>query len=152
MGSHNVKTLKDKAYTKKYGDTMVYKYGCPEGNYKFYAYRVTYTTVDGTEVDLTEPQLVAWCEQRGIEPPLDLVEPFVYDGDKDKLVELVDQLTDRPEVLTEDYRDPSHVNEGVVIRVDGQGLTPKFYKNKSKAFRIMEGIYKEENVDEEDAS
>lgn len=152
MGTHNVETLKDKAYTKKYGKEMVYKYGCPQGNYKFYAYRVTFTTPAGVEVDLTEPQLVEWCNQRGIEPPMDLVEPFVYDGNKEALMELVEDLTERPDVLTEDYRDPSHVNEGVVIRVDNGRLTPKFYKNKSKAFRIMEGIYKEDNVDMEDAS
>ena len=58
----------------------------------------------------------------------------------------------RPEVLTEDYHDASHVSEGVCIRVDSGSLTPKFYKSKSHAFKVMEGIAQESDVDLEDMS
>ena len=76
----------------------------------------------------------------------------MYDGDKDKLIELVDKLTERPEVLTEDYHDPSMISEGVIIRVDRNTLTPLFLKSKSYAFKVMEGLISEKEVDVEDIS
>lgn len=152
MGTHNTEKLKDKAFTKKYGKEMVYRYGNNEGQYSFMIYRITLTTDDGTCVDFTQPQLVQWCEDRGLTPALDVIEPFVYDGDQDKLVELVDMLTERPDVLCEDYTDPTHISEGVIIRVDHTGTRPKFYKSKSFPFKVLEGIFKEDNVDVEDAS
>jgi len=56
--------------------------------------------------------------------------------------------------LCEDYLDPSHINEGVVIRVDSGKLIPDFYKYKTFPFKLMEGIVKENPnfVDVEDAS
>lgn len=152
MGTHDVTKLKDKAFTDKYGKTITYNYGNRTDQYSFFVYRVTLTTPDGQEVDLTQPQLKHWCETRGIPSTLDLVEPFVYDGNVFELRKLVEQLTERDDVLTEDYRDANHISEGVIVRVDGQNLIPKFYKNKSRAFRILEGIFKEDNVDLEDAS
>ncbi|QDP59430.1 MAG: putative RNA ligase [Prokaryotic dsDNA virus sp.] len=152
MGTHDVTKLKDKQFTKKYGKEITYTYNCLPDEYKFYAYRVTITSIDGTEIDLTQSQFKRWCEDRGIESTLDLVEPFVYRGDSDSLMNVVDVLTEREDNLCEDYRDPSHISEGVVIRVDGETLVPKFYKNKSIPFKILEGIYRENNVDMEDSS
>jgi len=152
MGQHDVTKLKDKRYTDKYGKTITYNYGNRPDQYSFFVYRVTLTTPDGQEVDLTQAQLKHWCEVRGIPSTIDLVEPYVYDGDVDKLRNLVEELTEREDCLTEDYQDPSHISEGVIVRVDGEGLTPKFYKSKSKAFRILEGIFREDNVDYEDAT
>lgn len=152
MGTHDVTKLKDKDYIKKYGKTITYKYGNPEGQYSFFIYRVTVTTVDGVTVDLTPMQVQKWCNDRGLEGPLELVEPITYDGDGKTFMRLVKELTERPEVLTEDYRDHSHISEGVVVRVDSEALRPKFYKNKSTAFRILEGIFKESNVDVEDSA
>lgn len=152
MPAHSTKELKDKAFTKKYGDSFVYKYGCLEGTYKFIVYRVVITNEDGTSIDMTQPQLVDWCNKRGLEPCLDVCSPFVYNGDKESLTKLVEELTERTELLTEDYTDPSHINEGVIIRVDHTGMTPLFLKNKSYAFKVCEGIAKEVDVDTEDAS
>lgn len=150
MPKHNLEKFKDKKYTKKYGKEIVYKYGCVEGTFDFYIYRITYSTVTGDTVDLTQPQLVAWCEQRGLKHALDVVEPFVYDGDEQKLRELVEELTERPDQLTEDYRDPSIISEGVVVRVDRETLTPLFLKSKSFVFKVCEGIAKETEDDIED--
>lgn len=150
MPKHNISKLKDKAYTAKYGDEIVYKYGATEGTTKFHIYRITLTTDDGNAVDLTQPQLVAWCKDRGLDPAYDVVEPFLYDGDEEKLRALVDQLTERPEVLTEDYHDASHISEGVIIRVDRFTQTPLFLKSKSYAFRVLEGLTEAE--DPEDAN
>lgn len=152
MSPHNIKDLKDKEYSKKYGDQIIYKYGALEGTCKFHIYRISLTTEDGSTLDYTQQQLVQWCKDRGFDPAFDVIEPFVYDGDKDKLIELVDKLTERPEVLTEDYHDPSMISEGVIIRVDRNTLTPLFLKSKSYAFKLMEGIISEKEVDMEDIS
>lgn len=53
MPSHSVAALKDKAFTKKYGDTVTYKYGCQEGTYKFHIYRLTMLGADGVTRDLS---------------------------------------------------------------------------------------------------
>jgi hypothetical protein len=150
MPKHNISKLKDKAYTAKYGDEIVYKYGCLEGQYKFHIYRITLTTDDGNAIDFTQPQLVAWCKDRGLDVAPDVIDPFIYDGDEGKLRYLVEVLTERPEVLTEDYHDPSHISEGVIVRVDRFTQTPLFLKSKSYAFRVLEGLAEVE--DPEDAA
>lgn len=154
MPKHSTDTLKDKAFSKKYGKEMVYKYGCNEHQYRFHVYRITYQTVDGKEIDFTPAQLEEWCVDRGILPHYNIVEPFIYDGDVDALRELVESLTEREDVLTEDYIDPSHISEGVIVRVDCANMRPIFYKNKSYAFKVLEGISKEtsDEVDIEEIS
>ena len=152
MPKHSTETLKDKAFNKKYGKEITYKYGCNETQYRFHVYRITYQTVDGKEIDFTPAQLEEWCLDRGINHHYNVVEPFIYDGDVEKLSALVESLTEREDVLTEDYIDPSHVSEGVIVRVDCANMRPIFYKNKSYAFRVMEGISREEVVDIEEIS
>lgn len=140
MPSHETKSTKDKKFTKKYGEKVTYTYNCKEHEYRFHVYRITYQTVDGESIDFTDQQIKAWCEARGILSTIDIYPQFVYDGDIEKLSELVEQLTERPDCLTEDYIDPSHPSEGIIVRVDYDGLTPKFFKNKSYYFKVMESI------------
>ena len=122
MGEHKTKAIKDKAFTEKYGNKIVYNYGCKETEYRFHVYRVTYTSNEGTEIDFTDQQVMKWCEDNGILPPLAVHEPIIYDGDQDKLKELVSDLTERPDVLCEDYIDPTHISEGIIIRCDRANL------------------------------
>jgi len=152
MSTHNTKDLKDKKYTAKYSDQMSYKYGCLEDTYDYHIYRITMASEGGDIVDFTQPQLVSWCKDRDIKPSYDLVEPFIYDGDIDTLDTLVDYLTERPELLTEDYHDPSHISEGIVVRIDNHRLSPTFLKSKSYAFKLLEGIVSETVVEIEDES
>lgn len=152
MPAHSVSVLKDKAYTKKYGDKIVYKYNCAEHENRFIIYRVTYTTPEGSELDMTVDQLRHWATVRGFESTMEVAPRVIYDGDVDNLRRLVDVLAERPDSLTEDYYDPSHISEGIVVRVDFEGKTPKFYKQKSYAFKCLEGICNVETVDEEEAS
>lgn len=146
MPKHSLEAVKNKEYVKKYGKEVVYSYGCVEGTHSYHIYRITYTTHSGEIVDLTQSQLVKWCKDRDLPCSLDVIEPFVYDGDQDKLVAVVEQLTERPEVLTEDYTDPRIISEGVIIRVDRGTPTPLFLKSKSFIFRVMEG-HAEDNGD-----
>lgn len=150
MPDHSVEALKDKAFTKKYGKTVTYKYGCKDHEYRFHVYRITYTNAEGVNVDFSQKQLEKWCDARGILRTLDVHPQVVYDGDVEKLRELVYSLTERPELLTEDYIDPSQVIEGIIIRVDNGNIKPDFFKNKSYAFRVMEGLCQAE--DPEDAA
>lgn len=152
MGVHSTDTLKNKEFKKKYGKEMLYKYGCSTTDYRFHVYRITMTGDDGIEIDYSPQQVDQWCSDRGLIGPLEVHPPMIYDGDVDNLKALVEQLTERPECLTEDYIDPSHINEGVIVRVDNGRLVPKFYKSKSYAFRVLEGIANETTVDLEDAS
>lgn len=150
MPKHSVEALKDKAFTKKYGKEVTYTYGCKDHEYRFHVYRITYLNQNGDNVDFTQKQLEKWCDDRNILRTVEIHPQIVYDGDVEKLRDLVYNLTERPDVLTEDYIDSSHVSEGIIIRVDNGKMKPDFYKNKSYAFRVMEGLCSA--VDPEDAS
>jgi hypothetical protein len=133
----------------------VYKrqtYNCKDHEFRFHIYRISTTTDEGGEVDFTDAQCRKWCEERDLNYVFEVHDSMVYDGNKEKLVALVEELTERPDCLTEDYIDPSHISEGIVIRVDHGTLIPKFYKNKSYAFKVLEGIFKEDNEDVEDSA
>jgi hypothetical protein len=152
MGKHDLSKLKDEAYTKKYGKEIVYKYGCLDSEYKVKIYRISITTEDGHSIDYSSQQVVEWCEKRGLLPSKPLINRFIYDGDKDKLLEIVKNVAERPEKLCEDYFDPSHINEGVVVRVDYGNEFPLFLKYKTFPFKVAEGIAKDTSIDIEDAS
>jgi hypothetical protein len=150
MAKHNTKALKDKKFTKKYGEEVVYKYGCTEDTNRFIVYRVSMTNEEGTEIDFSVEQLKTWCEGTGFEHTQEAAGPTIYEGCLEELVSVVEYLTEREDHMCEDPCDPSHPYEGVVIRVDYKGLKPKFYKSKSYAFKCMEGIC--EAVDVEDSN
>lgn len=150
MPSHSVSALKDKAYTKKYGDKVTYAYSCKEHEFRFHVYRISYTRENGEQIDMTQKQMEQWCKDRGILTTFEVSPQIVYNGDVDALRAHVEYLTERPDVLTEDYIDPSHPSEGIIVRVDYGNLVPKFYKSKSYAFRVMEGLCEAE--DPEDAA
>lgn len=150
MPAHNVEAIKDKEFTKKYGKEIVYSYGCKQHEYRFHVYRITYMTADGENVDFSQKQLEKWCDDRGITRTMDVHPQIVYDGDVEKLRKLVHELTERPDQLTEDVINPAQISEGIIIRVDNGKMKPDFYKSKSYAFRVMEGICAAE--DPEDAA
>ena len=147
MPVHDVKALKDKAYTKKYGDKNVYSYGCKEHEYRWHIYRITRQTVNGENIDMSQKEMEKWCEQRGLLTTFEVHPQFIYDGDVDKLRELVDNLTERGGLLAEDYIDSSHIGEGVILRIDTDGHTPYFLKNKTFAHRVMEGHVEVEDME-----
>lgn len=147
---HSVKTsvLKDKEFTKKYGEEMYFKYGCPQGTRKIYIYRIAYATVDGHIIDLPWNAVKQRCAELGAEPVLEIVSPFVYDGNVEKLRELVESHTEG-----EDLIDASHIREGCCVRVEN-GLDLSVYKSKSHTFLVLEGVIKDKDdyVDTEESS
>lgn len=150
MPSHDTKVLKDKAITKKYGERVVYSYGCKEHEYRFHIYRITRMSHSGVNVDMSQKEMEKWCEDRNILSTIEVHPQMLYNGNQEELETLVERLTERTESLTEDIIDPTHPSEGIIIRVDYDGKTPKFYKNKSYIFKVLEGIC--EVADTEDAS
>lgn len=148
MPKHNIKDLKSKDFTKRYGDSITYSYGCKEHEYRFHIYRITMTTEAGTQIDWTQAQIDRWCLSHGLNGPEEVAPATIYNGDVEALRLLVEELTERPLFLTEDYIDPSHVSEGIIIRVDTGKLVPDFYKSKSFAFRAMEGLETVENIED----
>jgi len=149
MPDHDVSALKDKEYTKKYGNTVTYSYGCKEHEYRFHIYRITRLTVGGETVEMSQQELDAWCNQRGLLGPLEVFNKIVYNGDQDFLTTLVHNLTERPASLTEDLINPTQISEGIIIRIEHDGKT-RFLKNKSYAFKVLEGIC--ETIDTETIS
>jgi hypothetical protein len=150
MAIHSSKDTKDKAFIKKYGDKIIYKYGCSEHEYRFHVYRITYLNHEDKNIDFTEAQLEQWCNDRNILHPFNVTDPVIYDGDVDALIAKVEELTERPAVNCEDYIDPSHNSEGIILRIDTGKHTPTFMKSKSYNFRVMEGMC--EVADTEDAA
>ena len=150
MGVHDLRALKNKEFTKKYGNSITYSYGCKEHEYKFHIYRLTYLTEDGVNVDFTQKQLESWCDDRNLPRTLEVAPPEIYDGDAERLMAKVEAITERHDYLSEDFTDPSHISEGVILRCDTGNMQPYFLKNKGYAFKVCEGIA--ECVDTEDAS
>ena len=160
MGSHSAEKSGNKKYVKKYGGEIVYYYGCDEPNNhvgyyltdsagsvsRFHVYRVT---VDGK--DLTQEQIDSYFQEELL--PIDVAPPIVYDRNAEELYNLVMSLTENEKGIGADPIDGSHPSEGIVLRVEPpEGGTPRFIKSKSHAFKMMEGIAKETQVDTEDAN
>lgn len=149
MPQHNVKALKDKRFTEKYGDNITYTYNTKPHEYRFHIYRITQTDVDGNIHEFDQQKLENWCAENGFDATVQIAPQMAYLGDHEYLKALVWRLTEREDVLCEDYEDPSHISEGIIVRVDYKGKTT-FYKNKSIPFKIMEGLLTVD--DEEDLS
>lgn len=158
MPSQPIDKIDDKKLQKEvkkiYGDIMTYAYGCYPLNedkskrYRVAVYRVTYTSPDGTETELTWPQLASFCATRGLETVLNLNGPSIYDGDQKALLGLVETFLDKQSNM-----DPSHVIEGVCVRAEKPDGGMMIFKDKSFLFRLLEGIAKSnpETVDTEEA-
>jgi len=146
MPSHFTAKSKDKELTKRYGEKITYSYGCKPGEFDIYVYRIAYVLPNGQTIDLTWDQVKRKCESWNVKhvPELD---KFVFDGNIDALVEKIEALSDGPDPI-----DPSHIREGVCVRVDSSEW--KCYKNKGWTFKVIEGIAKEKDdyVDQEEVS
>ena len=145
--------ISDKEFTKQYGKTTTFSYGCKENESACYVYRMTMTNEDGDVVEYPPDYMRYRCEQmgakyvpvlwRGIVP--DKL-PVVFDMETetdyqetpgDYIKEIAEQYYDGPDPIGK-----SHVREGVVIRILNR---PKFcaYKHKNFSFKVLEGIAKD---------
>lgn len=156
MPGHSADKIEDKAIRKElkklYGDIMEFSYGCDKNSiskkHRELIYRITKVSPDEHEVELSWPQVKAFCKLLGLETVPDLVGPIIYDGDKDKLVELCESFLDQPEGI-----DPRHIREGVCVRAEMPNGITTIQKIKSFWFLLLEGIAKSnpDTVDIEEA-
>jgi hypothetical protein len=140
--------IEDKDLQKKYGNRMIYKYGCPIGTSALFIYRITRINPDGKIVDLSWYQMVNRCNELRLHHVPPIFGPVIYYKDEmDKLKDTVELLAEGDSCL-----DPSHIKEGVVIRVETPKGDTYWLKNKQFIFKVLEGIAKEkEIVDMEEA-
>ncbi len=139
----------NKELVKKYGKEMRYLYNCVPGQCDQYVYRITQTSDDGHPTELSYYQMVRRAKELGLKTPPLMRDPFVFDGDFEKLDEIVETLTEGPDII-----DDSHIREGVVIRAENPDGTTVFLKSKSFDFLVLEGVAKDnaDYVDLEEVS
>ena len=135
MPQGNNKKVGDAEFTRLYGNTTEFTYGCEQGQNDAYVYRMTKTDEDGYTIEYPDWYMRVRCEQMGLKV-VPKFEDFMYTTEED-LLERVDKYIDGPDPIGQ-----SHVREGVVVRVQNR---PKFeaYKNKNFSFKCLEGIIKE---------
>ena len=169
MSTCSNEKLKDKAFVKQYGKTTTFSYGCaPRPVYEvttytdgsteqtllkpqndIYVYRMTMTNEDGQVVEYTPDFMRYRCMYMGVKTvPVEwagfIPDEEVFTGTSCELtdagqfvLEKAEKFFDGPEPI-----DPSHIREGVVIRVINR---PTFtaYKHKNFNFKVLEGIIKD---------
>lgn len=128
--------IKDKEFSKMYGDETVFSYGCETGQNDCYVYRMTLTNEDGFTVELPWEQVQIECERMGVKC-VPTFEKFTFTT-WDDLMQRVETYYDGADPIGR-----THIREGVVVRIDNR---PKFtaYKHKNFAFKCLEGIIKDE--------
>jgi len=164
--------VKDPEFTKQYGETTTFSYGCnqfagyTENEYReddtcgrgeragvccdVYVYRITMVNEDGDVVEYSPDQIRERCEQMGVKVVPEFTRFFIPDhvpglhGDWIP-VDPAEYLVKRVEEYF-DGPDPvgkTHVREGVVVRICNR---TKFevYKHKNFSFKVLEGIAKDE--------
>jgi len=127
--------IDDKELKKIYGDTMLYKYNCGVGKYRFLVYRIAMVNEDNQLTEYSWPQVERRCEELGLETVPVLRGPIIVQN-TDQLLDEVRTLSDGPSTL-----DKSHVREGVVVRVEHKDVFTCF-KWKGFSFCSLEGIMK----------
>ena len=154
MPPHDVTKTGLRDISQQYGDTMHYTYGCPQGECRMYVYKIVIANEDGVAWELPWPDVKRRCGELGLAHVPELLgRPVANDGTTQevwlaKLKEMVESLTEGASALS-----PAQIREGVVIRTESkQGIS--HIKNKSFAFKVLEGIIKEQEtyVDPEEAA
>lgn len=146
MSSVSNSKISDKAFTKQYGDTTVFSYGCSGNGSDFYVYRMTMTNEDGFVVEYSPDFMRYRCEQMGVKcvpmlekayiPSQDILDTFNMTAG-DWVKEKAEEYYDGPDPIGK-----THVREGVVVRIINR---PKFcaYKHKNFSFKVLEGLAKD---------
>ena len=158
MGQVANSKVKDKEFTKQYGDITTFSYGCDQSHgyedeepcCEVYVYRMTMVNEDGDVVEYSPDQIRERCEQMGVHYVHEFTRFFIPDhvpglhGDwipvdpAEYLVKRVEEYFDGPDPIGK-----THVREGVVVRICNR-TNFAVYKHKNFAFKVLEGIAKDE--------
>ena len=163
MGTCENSKVKDKEFTKQYGKTTTFSYGCSpyrtekriedgEGYYEvpqsdIYVYRMTMTNEDGNVIEYTPDFMRYRCEMMGVktvpvfwkgvipENPGSANDDTISAGEW--IMNVAERFYDGPDPVGK-----THIREGVVVRVLNRP-TFKAYKHKNFFFKVLEGIIKD---------
>lgn len=135
----DTKCLQDKDFTIKYGEKMTYDYGCKDGENKVFIYRIGYSMPDGYIIDLSWDDVKKRAAQLGVLTVPEIIPPFIYDGDSQKLLELCKEHSIGTDFIG------SHWREGVVVAIQSN-LNWNAYKLKNDYFLMMEGVIKDNDT------
>ena len=159
--------VKDPEFTKQYGSTTTFSYGCDQDSTyvepvhdtgawypccEVYVYRMTMVNEDGDVVEYSPTQIKERCEQMGVHTVMEF-ETFIIPD----MIQLPDDVGSLQEVNAGEYvlrkveqyfdgPDPigkTHVREGVVARILNRSNFA-VYKHKNFSFKVLEGIAKDE--------
>jgi len=154
MSAVNNKKLKDKAFTKRYGDQTIFTYDCNPGEYEIYVYRMNMSNPDGYVIEYTWEQIVRRCSVMGLKT-VPLLNAFMYfkqsNDDRDITQDLLNRvnayISGENQLPASSCLDSSHIMEGVVLRIQ-KGNEFMAFKHKSFHFKVLEGIIKDTGVED----
>ena len=154
--------IKDKEFSRMYGDTTTFSYGCDQkGGYEpeplgltglpcdvcmpcceLYVDRMTMVNEDGDVIDYSPAQIKYRCEQMGVHTVMEFETFIIPDvitlSPGEYVVRRVEEYFDGPDPIGK-----THIREGVVARIlNRNGFV--VYKHKNFAFKVLEGIVKDE--------
>lgn len=147
MGKVDTTCLQDKDFTKKYGKEMIFHYGCEEGQYDFYIYRIAEIDDEGeVVVEYSTDQIRYWCDLHGFKMVPILYRGFIPEGVDagEYVMELAKQYCNGESTLAPHWR------EGCVIRIDNIAGKYSCFKHKNDYYKIMKGLYVEKLENTED--
>ena len=134
-----------KKFTSRYGQVTEFTYGCSRSGQPcdVYIYRITTTNEDGVSYDLSWDQVKIRSEEMGVKhvPELDRRILSIKEIQEDIFVDFIEEKSKAPSLEF-----PSHIREGVVVRIENGKKTPTFLKHKSFTFKVLEGIVKESDI------
>lgn len=173
MASVKNSKIKDKEFTKQYGEETVFSYGCdPNGEYnplpmvnastreiyfakpkcEVYVYRMTMVNDDGYVVEYSPDQMRLRCEQMNVKT-VPVFERFIIPEEEpiypSCTITMPTYAGDYVLRKVEEYFDGpdpvglTHVREGVVARIVNRSDFA-VYKHKNFFFKVLEGIVKDE--------
>jgi len=159
------KIMGNNEFSKKYGATTSFTYGCDDKTIKFvngdgyvgvvnniepklndiYCYRMTMTTDDGVVIEYPWELVKYRCEQMGVKTCLEF-DKFLFTT-KEDLMARVEKYYDGDDPIGK-----THIKEGCVVRIDNR-IQFSAFKHKNISFKILEGIIKDsaESADMEES-
>lgn len=128
-------------------------YGCFSGTRKLYVYKILWSLLDGSSIQLPWAHLKHRCEELGLSHVPEIKQIILPYDEKDLQTVLYDLHNNIVPNATvgKSYLDQSHIKEGCVLRIDRDNTT-FYYKSKSEEYYLLEDKFKanENNVDLEE--
>lgn len=150
------KKMNDKDFVKQYGDKTIFSYGCKEGEFDVVLYRVTLTNEDGVAYDMSWEDVKKRAKELNVSCVREIDRfimnhRFPYSDDRtirDEFFKYIEGLVNGPSFI-----DPSHIMEGICVRIESSLQSLGILKYKSYYFKVLEGHIKDSGVvDTEEAS